>query len=304
MKLTNSPVDKVNLFGRPFFIKRDDLLHPKFSGNKARKFKALLDNDFPAVKQLVGFGSCQANSLYSLSSLAQSKSWSFSFFVDRIPEHLKSNPIGNYKAALVQGADVQVFPVALKGDVEKEAWLRQKYANNPEVLVVPEGGRSDLARYGVHQLAEEITQWALEKNQIPLTVFLPSGTGTTALFLQEFFTSKNIDIQVLTCAVVGDVQYLKHQFNLLIDNDHLYPEILSTPQRFHFGKLNKKLYDTWCEANMSGIEFELLYDPVGLITLKHHLHELMNTSILYIHQGGILANETMLLRYKRKYNIE
>ena len=302
MKLTNSPIDKIHLFGRSFFIKRDDLLHPEFSGNKARKFKSLLDTDSSDIKHIVSFGSCQANSLYSLSSLAKAKGWSFSFYVDRIPEHLKVNPIGNYAAALSQGADVKVFPTQLKGDEAKEAWLAQQYTDNPEVIVVPEGGRYKLARYGVHQLAAEIAQWAEGTNQKQLKVFLPSGTGTTALFLQEFFDSNHFDIQVLTCAVVSDDEYLRQQFHKLIDDKRMHPKILNTPQRFHFGKLNKKLFDIWRQANECGVEFELLYDPVGLITLQHHLSKLINHPIMYIHQGGLLANETMLLRYKRKYN--
>ena len=36
--------------------------------------------------------------------------------------------------------------------------------------------------------------------------------------------------------------------------------------------------------------------------VKEHLEKFDGCEILYIHQGGLLGNETMIERYKRKYN--
>jgi 1-aminocyclopropane-1-carboxylate deaminase len=50
------------------------------------------------------------------------------------------------------------------------------------------------------------------------------------------------------------------------------------------------------------ISFDLLYDPLGWLSLLLALEngELKRESpIMYIHQGGVLGNETMLKRYKR-----
>ncbi len=302
MKLTNSPIEKIQLFNQDLFIKRDDLLHPEFSGNKARKFKYFLDQEFKLINNIVGFGSCQANSLYSLSALAKLRGWSCTFFVDRIPKHLETNPLGNYAAALNNGTQISLFEnEELSNDDQKEAWLYQKYANCNRTIIIPEGGRSELASYGVHELASEIIQWVNINEFDGLNVFLPSGTGTTSLFLQDYFSIHKSSINVLTCAVVGDEQYLKKQFTSLIPDETKHPKILHSPHRFHFGKLNKKLLDIWIQANRSGVEFELLYDPVGLITLENHINTLTDLPILYIHQGGIKANETMLPRYERKY---
>ena len=301
MKLTNSPVEAITLFDRDIFIKRDDLLHPEFSGNKARKFKYFLDHDFPNIKHVVGYGSCQANSLFSLSALAKLRGWKLSFYVDRIPPHLSDNPKGNYAAAIENGAQINIFPTALSDDQAKESWLNQHHGN--EALLIPEGGRCKFARYGVHELANEVQSWADENNHHGLKIFLPSGTGTTALFLQEYFYLHAVDIEVLTCAVVGDSKYLQSQFEQLCSNESCHPKIIDTPQRFHFGKLNKTLYLTWQEANASGVEFELLYDPVGLVTLKAYLQTNNEFPLIYLHQGGLKANETMLPRYKRKFGV-
>ncbi len=50
MKIENSPVTQHDFNGTRFYLKRDDLLHPQFSGNKARKFMGLLESEFPKHK--------------------------------------------------------------------------------------------------------------------------------------------------------------------------------------------------------------------------------------------------------------
>ena len=48
------------------------------------------------------------------------------------------------------------------------------------------------ASFGIEILANEIKSWAKEQNieDKRLKVFLPSGTGTTALYLQKFYLLK------------------------------------------------------------------------------------------------------------------
>ena len=53
----------------------------------------------------------------------------------------------------------------------------------------------------------------------------------------------------------------------------------------------------------SGVEFDLVYDPVGFITLFANLDKL-GAEILYIHQGGILGNITQRQRYERKLKLK
>ncbi|MDD2451716.1 MAG: 1-aminocyclopropane-1-carboxylate deaminase/D-cysteine desulfhydrase, partial [Sulfurovum sp.] len=103
-----SPVQSLIFEDRHCYLKRDDLLHPDFSGNKARKFHYFLTHDFPAVKKIVSYGSSQSNAMYSLSVLARMKGWEFEYYVDHIADFLKDNPHGNYQAALNNGMFLQV----------------------------------------------------------------------------------------------------------------------------------------------------------------------------------------------------
>lgn len=184
MKLSNTPVESIRIFGREIFIKRDDLLHPEFSGNKARKFAYFLAHDFPETTKLIGYGSPQANSLYSMSALAKIRGWHLDFYVDHIAAHIKTQTQGNYVAACENGANV----IDLSERLDREGRTSEQYIkesvliNESNALFIPEGGRCEYAEFGIVQLAKEIIDWAVHTAQFDLTVFLPSGTGTTALF--------------------------------------------------------------------------------------------------------------------------
>ena len=219
--------------------------------------------------------------MYSLSLLAKIKHKEFIYFTNHIPKHLKENPSGNYKEALTNGA--KIIEINLRGEEFRDYVLGLKDKNT---LIIEEGGRIKEAELGIKLLADEINEYCKKNN---LKVFLPSGTGTTAYFL-----SKHLDVEVLTVACVGDEKYLKKQFEWL--GGGKIPTILAPKKKYHFGKLYKELFNLWKELKNSGIEFDLLYDVVGWDTILYY--NLKN--ILYIHQGGIKGNETMIKRYQYK----
>ena len=172
MNYTNSVIEKINFNNRKYFVKRDDLLHKDFSGNKARKFYYYLINDFPNIKRVVSHGSSQSNAMYSLSVLCKIKNWKFDYYVDHTASFLKENPVGNYKQAIENGMNI------------KEEKLPDFF--DDETLFISEGGAVKEASFGIEILANEIKIWAKENNIKNLKIFLPSGTGTTALYLQKF----------------------------------------------------------------------------------------------------------------------
>lgn len=284
MNLTNSPIEKIKFNNQEYFVKRDDLLHFEFSGNKARKFYFYLINDFPNIKKVVSHGSAQSNAMYSLSVLCKLKNWNFEYYVDHIATFLKENPIGNYKAALENG--MKIFEKELPKEFDEKT------------LFISEGGAVKEAKFGIEKLATEIEFWANENQIKKLKVFLPSGTGTTALYLQKY-----LSFEVITCACVGDEEYLQKQFEYL-ENDN-FPTILKREKKYHFGKLYKEFYEIHKELRkQTNIEFDLLYDSLGWLVFEKYVKENYDENIkyLYIHQGGILGNTSMIQRYIYKYD--
>ena len=283
MNYTNSPIHEVVFNKQKYFIKRDDLLNSDFSGNKARKFYYYLINDFPDIKKVVSHGSSQSNAMYSLSVLCKLKNWQFDYYVDHTASFLKENPIGNYKYAIKNGMNI----------IESEV----PDFFDKETLFINEGGALVQSSHGIEVLANEIKLWINQNNIKDIKVFLPSGTGTTALFLQKY-----LPFEVLTCPCVGDEEYLKKQFEVLEKKNH--PLILKIDKKYHFGKLYKEFYEIHNNLlTQTNIEFDLLYDSLGWICFENYVKQLKeaNTTFLYIHQGGIIGNESMYDRYKHKY---
>ncbi len=289
--VTKSPVDTITFEGHSFYLKRDDLLSTDFSGNKARKFYYFLENNFPHITKVVSYGSAQSNAMYSLSVLAKMRGWEFEYYVDHIANYLRDNPHGNYKGALDNGMVLS----------EQLAVSSEQFGES--VLFIEEGGRQKEAAYGIKILAQEILAWQKKKNIKELNIFLPSGTGTTALFLQKILLTTHYSLltRVYTNPCVGDSTYLKKQFFELEENEKYHPIILSLEKKYHFAKLYRENYKIWLKLQQqTGVVFDLLYDPLGWRTLLAH-PEVMHKPTLYIHQGGLLGNESMLPRYKRKY---
>ena len=160
-------------------------------------------------------------------------------------------------------------------------------------LFINEGVWQPQAEAGFISQARQIERWA-EAEGKTVDIFLPSGTGTSAAFL-----AKHVKFDVYTCPCVGNSDYLKSEIEALTPNSKA--RILQPPKKYHFGDLKPELYQIWREVcEQTGIEFELIYDPVGFLTIMANLGAFKN-EILYIHQGGALGNISQKLRYERKF---
>ena len=293
--ICNSPIEKRAFQNQEIYIKRDDLLNTNFSGNKARKFYYYLMQDFPNIKKVVSYGSNQSNAMYSISVLAKIKGWEFEYYTNHISSYLKDNPNGNYKYALKNG-----MRLIIGNENPKREDIENSYT-----AYIEEGGRVQEAKVGIKILAQEIKLWQQANRINNLNIFLPSGTGTTALFLQKALLEMDSRFQskVYTVPCVGDSSYLKLQFKQLEDNLLKHPNIIKPKKKYHFGKLYREFYDIWLELNNDlDIEFDLLYDPLGWLTLMEN-QQIFKNPTLYIHQGGLIGNESMLERYNFKYKI-
>ena len=308
-------VQEVVFRGISLFVKRDDLFLLEsngelgLSGNKARKLHHYLTADLSEISRIVSYGSAQSNMLYSLSCLARLRGWRLDFYADHIADDLVKNPRGNYAAAIANGAQIHsVGELARANQQSLCDYVEKNKVGGSSTLYIPEGGRSAFAELGLKELAAEINAWVVENEISNPKIILPSGTGTSALYLQ-----KHLPFDVLTCACVGSADYLRQQFLKLSEELEHHPTMLFPPadsegnaKKYHFGKCYPEFYAIWQELEQeTGICFELLYDPQGWICLTEYVRQktsegkVLDESLIYIHQGGILGNESMLPRYRR-----
>jgi 1-aminocyclopropane-1-carboxylate deaminase/D-cysteine desulfhydrase-like pyridoxal-dependent ACC family enzyme len=289
-----TPVTTHTFEGLPFFLKRDELIHPYFSGNKARKLFKYLTRDMPHIAHIVSYGSVQSNAMVSLAYLAKMRGWRFTYYVRFVPPDLLKDPYGNFKFALEAGMNIRTY----EGDIDE---IRRGVCDE-STLWIEEGGYMHEARDGVAMLAEEIETWRRLQGFTSLRVMLPSGTGTTALFLAEtlYIRYGKNNVEVLTVPCVKDAKYLRRRFYGLQPDESLHPTILNPPHPYRFGKLYTEHYNIWQQlVKQTGVVFELLYDPVAWHTLLAH-RTLFDTPLLYVHQGGLGGNESMIRRYEVK----
>ena len=288
-----------------------------YSGNKAWKLFHYLRNEFADISTLISYGSVQSNMLPPLAALARMKGWKLTFYVDQIPLHLQKIPRGNYKEAIQLGAEVIPLPkrgvssTVHVGSEQIATYIQEDVLPHTRgVLFIDEGGRGKEAEEGIAHWAKEIVAAVEQAGLRNPKLFLPSGTGTSAFYLQRF-----LPFEVFTNPCVGDTDYLTQQFLALSKHQENLPTILpplpSTYRpagTYHFGKLNRALYDLWAELKReTGITFDLLYDPMGWLHTLAYMEQQgkqqgeQQVDAIYLHQGGLTGNETMLARYARKW---
>lgn len=279
-------IEPIYFKGRRFWILRDDLISGEFNGNKARKLAYFLNLN--PINRFISHGSSQSNAMYSISVLAKMRGVKFVYFTHHICDFLLKNPCGNYAAALKNGMEIH-----LSDNPSQSAKNECKYSQD---IFIPEGVAMSEAELGFKDQAKIIMDFA-KQNGIKFDIFLPSGTGCSAAFL-----AKNLDdMAVWTTPCVGDSDYLKRE--ILSLDPFSKVNILNPPKKYHFGKIYAEIYAIYKELlDSCGVEFELLYDGVGWLTLIANL-DIFKGEILYIHQGGMLGNITLLDRYRRKFDM-
>lgn len=287
MRLNDSPIDKFTYHGREFLVKRDDLLDDKFNGNKARKLAYYLENDFPEIDTLISYGGTQSNMLLALSELAKLKIWQFDYYCYKPANSALESNEGNLANALKNGANL----IYVENNLDQ--FMSQLKTSNNQLLI-HQGGRQIESRYGIAKLAQEINEYCTKHDIPQLAIFIPSGTGTTAYYLQQELTKH----KVYTTNCVGSANYLLQQWQSLDGNIGIkLPTILENTE-FRFAKPNLELFKSVSEINnKSNILFDLIYDPVGWNILLNNL-ERIDLPIMYIHCGGLTGNTTMMNRYR------
>lgn len=286
-----SPVEPFAFAGERYYVKRDDLIHPLYSGNKFRKLHAFFHLPSERIERVYSYGGIQSNAMLSIAALCAEKGWTFDYTAKTVPGHLRRHPMGNFQQALQ--LDMQLTEVhPMQYDAAVKALQSRFIMPSESSLLIPQGGANTLAHQGIAVLAEEIRAWKTGEGIGLLTVVTPSGTGTTAGYLAAALP----ECRIVTVAAVGDPAYLQEQIGRLMP----LPEnltILPTPYRF--GRLHDALLKTYHALKDGGIEFDLLYAPVMWLALADYRKEI-DGEVLYVHSGGVGGNETMLARYHRQ----
>lgn len=280
-RFSQTPLQSFDFASRTIYIKRDDLLHPLFSGNKARKFASLLRLDL-SDKTLISYGGNQSNALQSLSSLALLKGSKLIYFTTPFSKALLEESEGNFAYALSSGV-VEFIQTPLP---QEEA---QNYAlQNPQMLFIPQGGSVELAMEGMRELSEELKSQTAHLHS-PI-FFYSSGIGTASIALAQY------GLEVWTALGAGKIEDLLERVNAY----ERKPKILQSTFHTPFGKPHKRVWEVYEMWRKEGVEFDLLYDCVLWVKLLENLEKFRDREIVFIHSGGLMGNITQEKRYRLK----
>lgn len=283
--MQNSPLSKIILEGREFFVKRDDLIDPYLSGNKYRKLYTLLNTPSNTYNTLISYGGTQSNAMLALAAMCKKKKWKFVYYTKKLSATQQDNPEGNYAQALFLGMD----HVAIENEYYKDYIASLRLNLDEKTLFVDQGGALEAAKKGLEVLAKEIRKQNTSLHVKALAT--PSGTGTTALFLALALP----EYKVYTTPCIGDSSYLKEQMSALAEIPSNLV-VLEPKKKYHFAKPYKEFYEVYKSLHVKGIEFDLLYAPA----MWQAILEQTSEQIIYIHSGGVSGNKSMLNRYRQK----
>jgi 1-aminocyclopropane-1-carboxylate deaminase/D-cysteine desulfhydrase-like pyridoxal-dependent ACC family enzyme len=276
-----STISKINLDGRDFYVKRDDLIDLYLSGNKYRKLHTLLQTPKQNLKKIISYGGSQSNAMLAIARMCELKSWEFIYYTKPLSSKQKEENLGNFHLA----KKLNMKHIEINQEQYKSFIASLDFNKEQDSFLIHQGGAIKEAKDGLEVLAQEI----LNSKIAVKSLATPSGTGTTALFLALALPA----FKVYTTPCVGDVEYLKQQMSALykIPNNLI---ILKSKKKYHFAKPYKEFLQIQKKLLKAGIEFDLLYAP----SMWEALLEQTNETILYIHSGGVSGNESMLKRYR------
>lgn len=262
------------------FVKRDDLLHDKISGNKWRKLKyALTHYSEHHVKSLVSFGGGYSNHLHALS-----------YACNKLDIQLTAMVRGYYAQQLTPmlndvlawGTKVEYVDKITYSKRNDATYLEQLRSEYPNAQVVPEGGSQTRALRGVREIIEELQQ-AYDY------ILTPVGSGGTMAGL----ISANCPTKVIGIAALKGPGYLEELVSSLVpescnnNNWEIHHDA-------HFGGYAKRdnTLTSFCHdfQKENGFHIEPVYSGKLFYATRNLIQQNWfepNSRILLIHTGGL-----------------
>lgn len=270
--------------GFELYVKREDLIHKEISGNKYRKLKYnLLHYHNSDYKGIISFGGAYSNHLHALAALCKFESIPSVGIVrgdyDADNPTLKFVEDCGMKLHFVSREDYRIK--------EKSNVIQNIINQNPNFILIPEGGSNHYALLGVKEIVDEINDFSERFDYIAVS----AGTGCTASGILNGISENNLEAKLFVFSALKG-QFLK--------------EVISQKTRikdFHFtdeycfggfAKTNDELFSFIKEfENRTSIPLDYVYNGKLVFGLKNLGERKFFTSkdkVLWIHTGGLQGN--------------
>ena len=286
--------------GITLFVKRDDLIHAQFGGNKWRKLKYNLnvarEND---CQTLLTFGGAWSNHIYATAAAGHYFGFKTIGYI-RGEKHEPLNPTLSFaKQCGMKLVYIDRKTYRNKNDSHYLDSLKRQYKNT---YILPEGGSNLLATQGCKEIVTEIDSEL--KNSFDV-ICCASGTGATLAGLiaamkagQKTHPQTAIGFSALKGGIFleNEVKHYLHQYDGESTNSQENVN-WRIEDRFHFGgyaKVNDELFQF---INDFKTQYGFMLDAVytakmfyGLFELIKNRHFKPGSTVVAIHSGGLQGN--------------
>ncbi|MFV9614801.1 MAG: 1-aminocyclopropane-1-carboxylate deaminase/D-cysteine desulfhydrase [Gammaproteobacteria bacterium] len=280
------------------YVKRDDLIHPQFGGNKWRKLKYNLyqarKNQFDT---LLTFGGAWSNHIYATAAAGKH----FGFKTIGIIRGEQHSPL-NATLSFAQACGMQLHYITRTEYRQKNEPLfiqnlKQKFGN---VYILPEGGSNALAIKGCKEIVDEIY---LQLDRPFDSICCASGTGATLAGLISAIKPaprKHKPWAIGFSALKGG-HFLNDEVKNFLNNKTTatdrYTDNWRIESSFHFGgyaKINDELiHFMQTFQSQYGFALDAVYTGkmfYGIFKLIQNKTFKPGTSIIALHSGGLQGN--------------
>ena len=271
------------------YVKRDDLIHPQFGGNKWRKQKYnLIHASEQNFDTLLTFGGAWSNHIYATAAAARH----FGFNSIGIIRGEKHTPL-NATLSFAESCGMQLHYVS-RAEYRKKheaAFLQNLRQQFGEVYILPEGGSNALALKGCEEVVQEINH---EIDQPFDVICCASGTGAT---LAGLVKALNPEQSAIGFSALKGGEFLHDEVrNFLSDSPQASNWRIETT--YHFGgyaKVDNKLIDFMRQFQLQyGFALDAVYTGkmfYGLFDLIKNKHFKPGSTIVAVHSGGLQGNK-------------
>jgi len=266
------------------FIKRDDLIDPKISGNKWRKLKYnLIEARDHGFDTLLTFGGAYSNHIAATAAAAHKYGFQSIGIIRGDELNSRSNP--TLKKANEDGMRLIFISRKEYKNRDSNDWTRQ-LSEKHHAFIVPEGGSNRLAMKGIGEMMGEI--------DIAFDYMLcPVGTGGT---LAGMVAALNPNQKAVGIAVLNGADYLQSMITDLLPG-HTQNN-WSVNHQFHFGgyaRSNQQLMDFIQEFYE---QHQIPLDPIytgkmmfGIVKMIENNQYPVGSIIIAVHTGGLQGVE-------------
>jgi len=276
-----SPIQMIDAINNvSLYVKREDLIHPDFGGNKWRKLKYNLE-EYKAQKHetLITFGGAFSNHIAASASICKyfnipSVGIIRGTYVDN------NNPTLNL--AKKNGMILHHVPKLEYKEKEQSQLIKNIIKDYKNPLIVPEGGSNRNAKIGVKQMVEEVNVQGHFDHLI-----VAAGTGMTATGIIEGSASHS---KTWVVNVLRNTSLETKIQNQLESNNKNW-KILSD---FDFGGYAKVPSELKEFANEFYGKYQLLLDPIYTAKMMFATMEMVKNKkfksgdkVLTVHTGGL-----------------